>query len=207
MKKFFAEFKTFITRGNVVDMAVGVIVGSAFTAIVNGLSNNILKPIINWVLALILGADSLSKVYTFLKPAYVLDANGLPTAEIDLAKSIYIDWGAFINAIINFLIVAFVLFCIVKAINHLKEKDKEFKESLKPKVSKADRAAMKAAGVNLKDKEAVAAYFKAKADRAAEEKAAAEAAAAEKARLEREANPTAEDLLKQILKVLEEKTK
>lgn len=207
MKKFFAEFKTFITRGNVVDMAVGVIVGSAFTAIVNGLSNNILKPIINWVLALVLGADSLSKVYTFLKPAYVLGADGLPTAEIDLAKSIYIDWGAFINAIINFLIVAFVLFCIVKTINHIKEKDKAFKESLKPKVSKEERVAMKAAGVNLKDKAAVAAYFKAKADKAAEEKAAAEAAAAEKARLEREANPTAEDLLKQILKVLEEKTK
>ncbi len=207
MKKFFAEFKTFITRGNVVDMAVGVIVGSAFTAIVNGLSNNILKPIINWVLALVLGADSLSKVYTFLKPVHVLGADGLPTAEIDLAKSIYIDWGAFINAIINFLIVAFVLFCIVKAINHIKEKDKAFKESLKPKISKEERAAMKAAGVNLKDKAAVAAYFKAKADKAAEEKAAAEAAAAEKARLEREANPTAEDLLKQILKVLEEKTK
>lgn len=207
MKKFFAEFKTFITRGNVVDMAVGVIVGSAFTAIVNGLSNNILKPIINWILALVLGANSLSKVYTFLKPAYVLGADGLPTAEIDLAKSIYIDWGAFINAIINFLIVAFVLFCIVKTINHIKEKDKAFKESLKPKVSKEERVAMKAAGVNLKDKAAVAAYFKAKADKAAEEKAAAEAAAAEKARLEREANPTAEDLLKQILKVLEEKTK
>lgn len=207
MKKFFAEFKTFITRGNVVDMAVGVIVGSAFTAIVNGLSNNILKPIINWILALVLGADSLSKVYTFLKPAYVLGADGLPTAEIDLAKSIYIDWGAFINAIINFLIVAFVLFCIVKTINHIKEKDKAFKESLKPKVSKEERVAMKAAGVNLKDKAAVAAYFKAKADKAAEDKAAAEAAAAEKARLEREANPTAEDLLKQILKVLEEKTK
>lgn len=207
MKKFFAEFKTFITRGNVVDMAVGVIVGSAFTAIVNGLSNNILKPIINWILALVLGADSLSNVYTFLKPAYVLGADGRPTAEIDLAKSIYIDWGAFINAIINFLIVAFVLFCIVKTINHIKEKDKAFKESLKPKVSKEERVAMKAAGVNLKDKAAVAAYFKAKADKAAEDKAAAEAAAAEKARLEREANPTAEDLLKQILKVLEEKTK
>jgi len=51
MKKFFAEFKKFITRGNVVDMAVGVIVGSSFTAIVNALSNNILKPIINWLLA------------------------------------------------------------------------------------------------------------------------------------------------------------
>ena len=205
MKKFFAEFKTFITRGNVVDMAVGVIVGSAFTAIVNGLSYNILKPIINWILALILGADSLSKVYTFLKPAYVLGDNGLPTTEIDLAKSIYIDWGAFINAIINFLIVAFVLFCIVKAVNHLKEKDKEFKESLKPKVSKADRAAMKAQGIKRSDKEAVAAYFKAKADKAAADKAKADAAAAEKAKKDREENPTAEDLLKKILAVLEEK--
>ena len=66
MKKFFEEFKKFITRGNVVDMAVGVIVGGAFTAIVNGLSNNILKPIINYVLFLILGKDSLSEIYTFL---------------------------------------------------------------------------------------------------------------------------------------------
>ena len=51
MKNFFGEFKKFITRGNVVDMAVGVIVGGAFTAIVNGLSNYVLKPIINWLLA------------------------------------------------------------------------------------------------------------------------------------------------------------
>ena len=63
MKKFFEEFKKFITRGNVVDMSVGVIVGGAFTAIVNGLSNNILKPIVNWILALILGANSLNDIY------------------------------------------------------------------------------------------------------------------------------------------------
>ena len=50
MKNFFAEFKKFITRGNVVDMAVGVIVGSSFTAIVNGMSNFILKPLVNWLL-------------------------------------------------------------------------------------------------------------------------------------------------------------
>ena len=66
MKNFFSEFKKFITRGNVVDMAVGVIVGSSFTAIVNGLSNYILKPIINWLLAIIFGKDSLSDVHTFL---------------------------------------------------------------------------------------------------------------------------------------------
>lgn len=201
MRKFFAEFKKFITRGNVVDMAVGVIVGSSFTAIVNGLSNNILKPIINWLLALILGADSLSKIYTPLKPVYILDANGQPTADLDLTKSIYIDWGAFINAIINFLIVAFVLFCIVKFMNALKEKDKEFKESLTPVISREDRIEMKKRGIKAKDSAAVAAYFQEKAEKEAAEKAAA----AEKARLEREANPTTEDLLKKILAVLEEK--
>ena len=67
MKKFFGEFKKFITRGNVMDMAVGVIVGSAFTAIVNALSNNILKPVINYLLALVFGKNSLSELFTFLK--------------------------------------------------------------------------------------------------------------------------------------------
>ena len=59
-KRFFGEFKKFITRGNVLDMAVGVIVGGAFTAIINALSNNILKPLIDWLLAAIMGGDSLS---------------------------------------------------------------------------------------------------------------------------------------------------
>ena len=120
MKKFFEEFKKFITRGNVIDMSVGVIVGGAYTSIVNALSNNILKPLINWVLALLLGSDSLSGIYTYLKEVYVLDE---ATGEnvIDLTQSIYIDWGAFINAIINFLIIAFVLFSIVKVINALSD--------------------------------------------------------------------------------------
>ena len=201
MKKFFGEFKKFITRGNIMDMEVGVIVGSSFTAIVNGLSNNVLKPVINWLLALILGADTLSEIYTPLKPVYVLDANGVPTAELDLKNSIYIDWGAFINAVINFFIVAFVLFCIVRTVNRIKEKDKKFKESLEPVISKEDRKAMKKQGIKAKDSAAVAAYFAAKAEKEAAEKAAAE----EKARLEREANPTTEDLLKKILVVLEEK--
>ena len=110
MKKFFNEFKTFITRGNVLDMAVGVIVGGAFTAIVNALGNNILKPIINFLLALVFGKDSLSELFTFLKR---VEVDGV----VDLTQSIYIDWGSFINAIINFIIIAFVLFCIVKTLN------------------------------------------------------------------------------------------
>lgn len=136
MKKFFKEFKTFITRGNVLDMAVGVIVGGAFTAIVNALSNNILKPVINWVLALIFGQDSLSNIYTYLKKVYIKDALGNATTEIDLTQSIYIDWGSFINAIINFIIIAFVLFCIVKAINKVQEQTNEAKQKLKNKHKK-----------------------------------------------------------------------
>ncbi len=115
IKKFFGEFKTFITRGNVLDMAVGVIIGGAFTGIVNGLSNFVLKPIINWLLALILGKDGLSGAVTFLgDPAYLEDG-----VTVDLANSIYIDWGSFISAIINFLIVALVLFMIVRTMNQI----------------------------------------------------------------------------------------
>ena len=197
MKKFFGEFKTFITRGNVVDMAVGVIVGGAFTAIVNGLSNFVLKPVINWLLALILGKGTLSEVYTFLgTPARLEDGT------IDLANSFYIDWGAFINAVINFFIVAFVLFTIVKIINKLRESGKMLEnEIFNGGYTKQDRKAMKKLGVNIKDEAAVAAYFEKKKQDEAEAKAAAEA----KAKADREANPTTEDLLKKILAVLEEK--
>lgn len=189
MKKFFAEFKTFITRGNVMDMSVGVIVGGAFTAIVTALSENILKPVINWLLALVFGADSLSGICTFLKRAYDADGN------VDLTQSIYIDWGTFINAIISFLLTAFVLFCIVKFFNSL---NADRVKLMNGKYSKEDRKAMKAAGIKLSDKKAVDAYF---AKKAADEEAA-KAAAEEAAKAEREANPTTEDLLKEIVTLL-----
>ena len=105
-------------------MAVGVIVGSAFTAIVTALSNNILKPIINWILTLIFGQNSLSDIYTYLKK---VEVDGV----VDLTQSIYIDWGAFINAIINFIIIAFVLFVIVKAMNNFQRKMRELEEKVK----------------------------------------------------------------------------
>ena len=128
MKTFLREFKKFIMRGNVIDMSVGVIVGSAFTAIVNELTDHILRPVINWLLVSILGSDNLSGVYTFLKKVTTeeLDANGNPV--IDLAESIYIDWGAFINSIINFLIIAFVLFIVVRTINAINESQKRFQD-------------------------------------------------------------------------------
>ena len=130
MKKFFGEFKKFITRGNVLDMAVGVIVGGAFTGIVNGLSNNILKPIINWLISLVLGKEGLSGAISMLSPAYATDGT------LDLANSIYIDWGAFISAIINFLLIAFVLFTIVRIMNRINEGWKDIKKESKELYSK-----------------------------------------------------------------------
>ena len=115
MKKFFSEFKKFISRGNVIDLAVGVIIGGAFTAIVTALTNGVLKPLINFVISLIIGGDDATGIYSFLKPVY--DADGV----IDMAASIYIDWGALISAIINFFLIAFVLFLIIKAINKAKD--------------------------------------------------------------------------------------
>ena len=207
MKKFFAEFKTFITRGNVLDMAVGVIVGSSFTAIVNGMSNFILKPIINWLIAIILGQNSLSEIYTFLVKVYttedVLDADGvvIGTREvIDLTQSIYIDWGSFVNAIINFLIVALVLFSIVKFMNQFRTEQKALTERIADVTLDRDEIReLKKAGIKFNDKKAIKIYLDEKKKRlekaAAEEKKQAE----EKARLERLNNPTTEDLLKEIL--------
>ena len=193
MKKFFAEFKKFITRGNVIDLAVGVIIGGAFTAIVNGVSNNVLKPIINFLLAKIFGDGAFEGAYTFLgDKVYTLDAEGKEV--IDLAKCHYIDWGSLIIAIINFFVTALVLFLIVRAINRVKENDSS-------KLSKADKKAMKEMGLKPRSEADVATYRDALNKKAEEEKAAAQ----EAARLEREANPTTEDLLKKIVVLLESK--
>ncbi len=213
MKKFFTEFRKFINRGNVVDMAVGIIVGSSFTAIVNALSNNILKPIINYLLFLLFGANSLTEIYTFLKKVEVaqevLDDAGNPIGPEmvpDLTQSIYIDWGAFLNAVLSFFLIAVVLFSIVKTVNKIREEHKEFTQALADKtLSRAERKELRAANIKLHDRAAIEAYF-AEKKRIADEAAAAKAAAdAEADRLKKEANPTTEDLLKEILAELRKK--
>lgn len=93
MKKFLAEFKEFISKGNVMDLAVGVIIGGAFSGIVTSLTDNIIKPLINCIG----GADIQGKIH--------------------LIGENYIDYGAFLSAVINFLIMALIIFCIVKAVN------------------------------------------------------------------------------------------
>ena len=204
MKKFYSEFKTFITRGNVIDMSVGVVIGGAFTAIVNGLTNFIFKPLINWILALIFKTDNLSELYTMLKESYVTDA---ATGEqvLDLATSIYIDWGSFISAIINFLLTALVLFFIVKLINKFREDGKELKNFLKKRnITKEDLDAMKERGIKLTDKKKIKAYFAEKREKEeAEAEAARLAEEAEAKKIEEEkkaedAKLTTDDLLRQI---------
>lgn len=213
MNKFFAEYKTFIKRGNVVDMAVGIIVGAAFTAIVTSLSNSILTPLVNYLITIIVGKDSLSGIYTFLTKtevaSNVLDAEGnvIGTEMVtDLAQSIYIDWGAFINAVIQFFLIALVLFTIVKIINKMRSENLEFQEKVrKARLSRAQRAELKANGIKRRDQAAVAAYFAEKQRLADEANAKAAAEAAEADRLHREANPTTEDLLKMILAEIKNK--
>ena len=189
MKKFFEEFKKFIMRGNVMDLAVGVIIGSAFTAIVTALSNNILRPVINWLIALICGEDSLSNIYTFLKR--VVDENGV----VDLAQSIYIDWGAFINAIINFIIIAFVLFTIVKIINHINEGVTELVKNGEM-LSKKEVKALRKQGKTIKEIKQMQAEQEEAAKKAEEERKAEEA---------KNAPPTTEQLLTEILAEIKNK--
>lgn len=87
-------------------MAIGVIVGSAFSAIVTALTNGIIMPLINLLLSL--GGSGLDSAFTVLKGVY--DEKG----NLDLTNSIYIDWGAFITAIINFLIIAMTAFILLR---------------------------------------------------------------------------------------------
>ena len=106
MKSFMKEFKEFISRGNVIDMAVGVIIGGAFTAIVTALVNDILMPLIS----LLTGGFDFSKLNITLGVG---------------ENAATLNYGAFITAVINFLIVAFVIFSVIKTMNKLKPKKKE----------------------------------------------------------------------------------
>ena len=144
MNKFIKEFKEFIARGNVIDLAVAVIIGGAFSAIVTALTNKIIMPLINWALAAAGGKDGLASAYTFLSRAYDSEGN------LDLTNSIYIDWGAFITAILDFLLIALVLFIIVKAFNASRHHVKKIKSVTKANLNKDLREEKKAVRAQAK---------------------------------------------------------
>ncbi len=107
MKKFFEEFKTFISKGNVLDMAVGVIVGGAFGAITSSLVGNVITPLLAWLF----GAPNTDALNITLRAA----------DEAAGTEALVLGLGTFVGAIINFLIIALVLFSVIKAFNKARE--------------------------------------------------------------------------------------
>jgi large conductance mechanosensitive channel len=129
MKKFVDEFKAFVLRGNVMDMAVGVIIGGAFTAIVGALTEDFINPLINCIG----GAE--------IKGQIQIGSTGQ-----------YINWGHFITAVINFLIMALILFCLLKGINKLMAIGKKKEEEAAEEAKAADIALLEEIRDLLKEK-------------------------------------------------------
>ncbi|MBE6124651.1 MAG: large conductance mechanosensitive channel protein MscL [Erysipelotrichaceae bacterium] len=128
MKKFFSDFKKFISKGNVLDLAVAVVMGNAFTAIVNSLVKSIIMPFI----CAIFGQNSVADL------AFTL--NGTP-----------IPYGVFIQAIIDFLLIAFTLFVMLRLLMNAKGLSNKI---IKDKPNRSERKELKAMGINLKDRQA-----------------------------------------------------
>lgn len=111
----FKEFKEFVMRGNVVDMAVGVVVGAAFATIAKSLVDDILMPPIG----LLLGGVDFANLFGVLKPGATNPGPYLKLADAKAAGAVTINYGIFINSIMSFLIVAFAVFMVIRAINRL----------------------------------------------------------------------------------------
>ena len=204
MKKFFQDFKKFISKGNVIDLAVGVIIGNAFSAIVKALTDKIIMPFINWLLSFGGADEGLASAFTFLKK--VTKADG----TVDLANSIYIDWGAFITAILNFFIIAMTLFIIVKVAMKSNELFKEAREKAlaeyeKNQLTKEDKQELKKRGISRKDQKAVKAYLEEKHEKELKKKQEEELE--KKAKEEEALKNSTEYLLKDIRDLLSKTVK
>ena len=115
MKKFFEEFKQFAMRGNVIDLAVGVVIGGAFGKITTSLVNDIIMPFIS----ILTGGIDFSDWKWVLKEA-VLNADGT-----EAAAAVFVNFGNFVAVTLDFIIIAFAIFCMIKAINRLQRKQEE----------------------------------------------------------------------------------
>ena len=118
MKKFFNEFKEFAVRGNVMDMAVGVVIGTAFGKITTSLVNDVFMPLIG----LLVGGIDLGQLNIVLKPEVLDETGEVVTAAVTLGL------GAFLSTVIDFILMAFVIFLMVKAINQLHKLGKKDEE-------------------------------------------------------------------------------
>lgn len=195
MKKFFKEFKAFITKGNVFDMAIGLIIATAFNKIVSSLVNDILMPLITWGM----GANSLADLSVVLKRA--TDGTQLTW-----------NYGNFLQTVIDFLIITFSVFVMVKIVTASQKKFKEIGELVVVQSKKDIRAEKKQV---RKEAKAEGRKFKdAWADHVAKKEAirldAEKQAQEEKAKREAEEkknNPSEQELLKEIRDLLKKKSK
>lgn len=190
MKKFFKEFKTFISRGNIFDMAVGLIIATAFNKIVTSLVNDIIMPLITWAT----GAASLNDLSIVLRVAE--DGTALTW-----------NYGNFLQTIIDFLIVAFSVFVMIKIVMNSQKKLKALAEDfveLNKKEIRAEKRQIReqAKRENKKFKELWQAHLEEKTRLEVEKKQLQEAEKAKQAEIDRLNNPTEQDLLKEIRDLL-----
>ncbi|MFB9868575.1 large-conductance mechanosensitive channel protein MscL [Vreelandella sulfidaeris] len=124
MAKFFQEFREFAVKGNVVDMAVGIIIGGAFTLIVQSLVRDVMNPVIG----LLVGGIDFSRLFFVLREGSV-SAPYATLAEAQAAGAVTLNLGLFLNAVVSFTIVALAVFMLVRAINRLKREEVEAPKS------------------------------------------------------------------------------
>ncbi len=194
MRKFFKEFKAFISKGNVFDLAVGMIIATAFNKIVSSMVNDLIMPLVTWAT----GAASLKELSLPLRWEIV-----------DGVKNVTLSWnyGSFIQYVIDFLIIAFSVFLMVKIVNTSRKKLKEVGEAIEQQNKKEYKEERKAIKLKAKQEgrkfKEVWAEYEAEKKAQAEEKAKAEAEAKALAEAEfKKNNPTQEELLKEIRDLL-----
>lgn len=197
MKKFFKEFKAFISKGNVFDMAVGLIIATAFNKIVSSMVNDIIMPLVTWAT----GAKNLADLSIVLRET--IEADGTIT-------KLTWNYGNFIQAVIDFLIIAFSVFVMVKVVaasrkglhdisgTFVKLNKKETKEDWKNarKIAKEEKRNVNEVYKELEEKRMAEAKEKARIEEEAKKAKEAE---------ERKNNPTETDLLKEIRDLLKNK--
>ncbi len=152
-KGFFAEFKAFIARGNVLDMAVGIIIGGAFTAIITAIVSGILTPLLQ---SIGVGSDGFGALQIVLKAATVDEAGAV------LSEAIVLDFGIVISAIVTFILTAFILFLIVYTANRLHDHADKQKAKFAP-YEKEDIRALRKEGKSWDEIAALAAQKRAEA--------------------------------------------
>lgn len=195
MKKLFSEFKKFITRGNVIDMAVGVAVATAFTAIVTAFTKGFITPL----LTLLTGESDLDEMRWVIR-------NAIEDAEGNIVEDeVAILWGPFVHAIMDFFIIAMALFIVIKVAATLRDRAEKLHKAARNLLTDDDeKAAAAAAEAAAKiEEEQRLAEEKAKAE--AEALAEAERLSAEKAKKEEERLARQEQLLQDIRDLLKQK--